>query len=524
MQAKATKPMIKLPKAPQKPGCYLFRDKDGNVIYVGKAKNIKKRLGPYFSKKKTGDKSSRIAKISKSVDFFVTDNETEALILESNLIKKHQPKYNILLKDSKRYAYLEITSEEYPRIILSRKRNKKNASFGPFVSANARDKIADSLRKIFRIRTCKKLPKKECIRFSIGLCSAPCIKKISKKAYLKDIERAKMVLGGGTKELLEKLEKEMKGKSSKKEYETAMKLRDQISAIRYLNEEQKMERQKNYDEDVINFLSLKNKVYLILFNSRKGILDSKQDFELEKRSDFLEKFLIEYYSENKIPKEIILPKKISPLVKNYLEKKRGKKLSVSVPSSGWKRELLWLAKKNIEIMLFGDDEKLSELQKKLNLNEIPSVIECFDISHLAGTSTVASMVRFKNARPDKSNYRRYKIRSVDEIDDFASIKEVISRRYTYLKNGHLEMPKLILIDGGKGQLSSALEALNRLGLSIPVISLAKKHEEIHVPNRKNPLVLERKSKALKLLQEIRDEAHRFAINYNRLLRRKAVLK
>ena len=316
----------------------------------------------------------------------------------------------------------------------------------------------------------------------------------------------------------------MKKESSKQNFESALQLRNQIKAITWVNDKQKMERDKKHDEDIINYLVKNGKVYLLLFNIYKGILENKQTFEFDYKDNFLEQFIVQYYSENPVPKELILPNVVDKALVDYLTEKRGKKAIIKIPKVGEKKQLLKLVLKNIELSFFGDLEKLTDLQAKLKLNELPKVIECFDISHLSGTNTVASMVQFRNGKPDKSNYRRFKIRTVEGIDDFESMKEVITRRYKRLKEENLEFPNLVVIDGGKGQLSSTMSALKSIDVKLPVISLAKKLEEIYFPGSHFPLRLNHKSKALKLLQSIRDEAHRFAISYNRLLRKKDLLE
>ncbi len=518
--------MINLTTIPKNPGCYLFKDINGTILYIGKAKNLAKRVRSYFAKKHEDEKTKKLVSKIDSVDFFVTDSEIEALILENNLIKKHTPKYNVDLKDSKRYAYVELTNEEFPRFLIARKPNLKSDSiyFGPFVSAASRDHILEAVRRIFKIRTCKKLPKRTCLRYSIGLCSAPCTKQISKTDYLKDVFSAKMVLEGKNKELLKRLKKRMEKLSKAQNYELALEVREQMSALDYLSERQKMERQKNYDEDIIHYVVVGETVHLMLFNSRKGILENKQEFELEKTPYFLEEFLVDFYSkEQVVPREIIVPKRVDAKIEKHLGTfRRFGKVKLTVPKQGLKKELLDLVLKNLEIGLFGNREKIEDLMNSLKLNELPKVIECFDISHLGGTMTVASMVQFRNGVADKNNYRKYKIRSVEGNDDYASMKEVVSRRYSKLKREGLDFPNLIVVDGGKGQLSSTMEVMTGLGLKVPVISLAKREEEVFIPGRVTPIILDKRGKALKLLQEIRDEAHRFAITYNRLLRRKKV--
>jgi excinuclease ABC subunit C len=528
--------MISFDSLPKNPGCYLYKDIYGKIIYVGKAKNLKKRVSSYFQKKDHDSKTLALVSHIDSVDFIITNNEIEALILENNLIKRHKPKYNIDLKDSKRYAYIKITNETFPRIITARKiENDGGDYYGPFVSGQQRNHLIELLKKTFKLRTCKRLPKKACLRYHINLCDAPCINNISEKDYNHKIEEIRLILKNNHNDLIKKLENDMKKYSSKQNFEKALLLRDRIDSISYLKEHQNVERKRKFNEDIINYVIKDNRVYLILFNIYKGVLAEKNEFVFENNHpDFLEEFIVQYYSDlsNKIPKELILPSKIDQSIQDLLEniKKNnseiyGKETSVTItiPKIGEKKELLNLVKKNIEISFFGNLKKVEELHKKLKLNDVPYVIECFDISHLSGTSTVASMVQFRNGKPDKNNYRRFKIRTVEGIDDFESMNEVIMRRYKRLRDERLNYPNLIIIDGGKGQLSSAINSLKKLGVNIPIISVAKKFEEIFFPGSKFPLVLDHKETALKFIQEIRDEAHRFAITYNRLLRKKAIV-
>lgn len=497
---------------PKNPGCYLFKDRRGNIIYVGKAKNLNKRVNSYFSKKHTDPKTQMLVKSISSTDFFITDTEVEALVLENNLIKKYQPKYNINLKDSKRYAYLKLTDDEIPRLVLARKREKTGKYYGPFVSAAERDYVKDVVIKTFKIRTCKRLPKKPCLRYHIGICSAPCI---DTRGYDSQIKSAQMVLRGHSEKVSAILETQMLKASKQQRFERAMEVRDQMKALEYLRKRQNMERQKKYNEDIVNYLEREGEVFLALFNIHHGTLYNKKEFTFSKTPDWFEEFLLQYYSENEIPREIVVPKKIDLSIEEFLKKR------VKIPLRGEKKQLLALVKKNIEITHFGQEEKLEALKKALRLPEKPNVIECFDISHLSGSSTVGSMVQFRNARPDKNNYRRFKIRTVEGIDDFKSIAEVVRRRYSRLQKESSAMPDLIVIDGGKGQLSNAVGELKKLGLRLPIISIAKREEEIFVPGLKFAIPFGKVE--LNLIREIRDEAHRFAIKYNRLLRKKKMI-
>jgi excinuclease ABC subunit C len=515
--------MLSAVNLPNEPGCYLFKDKNNKIIYVGKAKNIKKRIKQYYQKNDFDIKTKSMLNFVKSIDFVATDNEVEALILENTLIKKHQPKYNIRMKDAKTHSFILLTQEKFPRVLIARQKNGKGKFFGPFISAHERDYILQFLKKTFLLRSCKKLPKKACLRYHINLCDAPCIGLISHEDYMKKIDNVKLVLTGHTDKLLEKLKNDMKLFSDNNDFENALKIRNQLTAIENLNERQKMKREKKYNEDIINFEIKDDKVYLILFNIYKGTLNNKADFVFDYHSDFLEEFIIQYYSESSIPKELIVPVKLSNSIQNYLEDKKGNKVKLIKPEKGEKKQLLDLVLKNIEITFFADIDKVETLKNRLNLQDSPNIIECFDISHLYGSSTAGSMVQFRNGRPDKSNYRRFKIRSVEGIDDTAAIAEVVKRRYNRLKSEDAELPDLIIIDGGVGQLNYAIKELEKLNLKIPIISIAKQFEEIYIPGKLQALRISKKDKALQFIKEIRDEAHRFAIKYNRLLRKKELI-
>jgi excinuclease ABC subunit C len=515
--------MLDAVNLPNEPGCYLFKDKNDIVIYVGKAKNLKKRVKQYSKSSDLDVKTKSMTGYIKSVDFVATDNEVEALILENTLIKKYQPKYNIRMKDAKSHSYILLTDEKFPRVLIARSKNTKGKYFGPFVSATERDYIIQFIKKTFLIRSCKKLPKKECLRYHIKLCEAPCIGLISEKDYNNKIENVKLILTGHTDKLIKKLKTDMKTFSDKNNFENAIRTRNQIIAIDHLNERQNMQREKKFNEDIINYEIKDDKVYLMLFNIYKGTLNNKSDYVFNYNTDFLEEFIVQYYSDNPVPKELIVPIKISDSMRAFLENLKGSKVKIIKPEKGEKKQLLNLVLKNIEITFFSDIDKVNTLKTRLSLQENPNVIECFDISHLSGTSTAGSMVQFRSGRPDKNNYRRFKIRSIKGIDDTAAIAEVVRRRYSRLKKEDTELPDLIIIDGGRGQLNFALQELEKLNLKIPIISIAKQFEEIYLPGRFLPLKISKKDKALHFIQEIRDEAHRFAIKYNRLLRKKELI-
>lgn len=514
--------MIDTEPLPHLPGCYLFKDGEGAVIYVGKAKDLKKRVNSYFQKKDLDPKTSALVSATRGLDFIVTNSEVEALLLENALIKKHWPKYNVKLKDSSRYASIHLTDEEFPRIHVSRRRTGDGSFFGPFVSARERDYVFSVLRKTFGLRTCKRLPKRACLRYHMGACSGPCIGKISPERYREKVRWAEAVLKGRTGELIGSLKEEMAALARGEEFERAMELRDEIRALEGLQDRQHIERQKRFDEDVLSWIVEGESVYLMLFKVYRGTLEGKEEFVFPNGDSFLEEFLVQYYSENEPPEELILGEALDESLVDFLSHVKGRRVRVTVPKQGEKRKLLELAQKNVEIRFFSDRKKLVALQETLSLSKTPNVIEVFDVSHLAGSFTVGSMVQFRGGRPDKKGYRRFKIRTVEGIDDFASIGEIVKRRYSRQKEEAGEMPDLIVIDGGKGQLWAASQELRRLGLTIPIISIAKREEEIYVPGRFRPLPVRRDDKASLFVQEMRDEAHRFAIKYNRLLRKKAI--
>lgn len=514
--------MISQDSLPHLPGCYIFTDGQGTVIYVGKARDLKKRVSNYFQKQDHGPRTQALISAAKGLEFIVTNTEVEALLLENTLIKKHLPRYNIKLKDSSRYACIVLTEERFPRIRISRKASGEGSFFGPFTSARERTFVYRLIRKTFGLRTCKRLPKRACLHYHLGHCTGPCIGKIDEADYQAKVLRAASALGGKTGELVESLQREMGELSARQKFERAIELRDEIAALQRLQDRQQVEQSRKYDQDVLSYQVDDYSVFLMLFKVYRGTLEGKEDYVFARSENFLEEFLVQYYSEREPPDELILDELLEQSLVDFLTHVKGKKVRVTVPKQGEKKDLLELAKKNMEIGFFGDKMKLQALQEALRLPKSPQVIECFDISHLAGTFSVGSMVQFRGGRPDKSNYRHFKIKSVRGVDDFASIAEIVRRRYSRLKEEKQELPDLIVIDGGKGQLSSALAELRELRLKIPIISLAKGEEEIYVPGLDGPLQIKRNEKASLYVQEIRDEAHRFAIAYNRLLRKKAI--
>lgn len=520
--------------APTTPGVYLFKDKSGAPIYIGKAKNLKNRLQSYFSRDIL-DRTQQMLSQATSLECIITDNESEALVLESNLIKQHFPKYNIELKDNERFTYILITDEKFPRMLLVRKSRagkitQKGKAFGPFTSGSAQVLVASTLRKIFRIRTCRLGQKKPCLQYHLGFCTGVCAGLVTPEQYNGQVKKLEAALSGGKKleQLMEGMEDEMHRASHERHFEKALELRNSLRALSSLSERQKMESLGTGDEDYIYFLEQKGMAYIQMFRQMGGVIKDrkKYEFEIINQEDAIGDFLMDFYQAGGIPRRIFvdsLPAS-SDSLERYLSVKRGGPASIIAPEKGDKKKLLELLQKNILLEISGHaDPAIIELQHELSLPAIPRTIECFDVSNIMGTAVVGSMVQFVNGKPNKSQYRRFKIRSVESQDDVACMREIVWRRYSRLKQEGKSMPDLILIDGGTAQLNAALSVLSEFSLSIPCVSLAKQFEEIYHPDFSQPLRLPRTSAALKLLMHARDEAHRFGISYHRLLRKKRVL-
>ena len=533
---------------PHKPGCYLYKDKSGLVIYVGKAKDLQKRISQYFQKKDLDPKTKLLVKNIADVEFITTDNEVEALLLEQSLIHQYQPKYNISLRGDIRYAYIKITNEKFPRLITARKITKDGRYYGPYTEGSARRMILKTLGEIFKIRTCNKMLKKVCLQYHIGRCIGPCQGFITEADYLVNIKNAERLLKGETKEILADITKRMKTASAKQQYELAKNYRDQIAAVKLIEEKQKIDVPKNFDQDILNWLVVGSRIYFQLFNVDKGVITSRHKFSFSYYSGVIEDFIKQYYSINFIPREIILAQKLNEqnLIVKYLQETKAKKFTVSylprvdltVPLKGEKLKLLALVKNNLEINL-GLEPGVVELQGQLGLARLPKVIEFFDVSTLQGKYNAGAMTQMLNGRFNKNEYRKFKIRwkdaptyakaSAGKQDDFAMIYEIVLRRYYRLQKSagggsasggeKAKLPDLIVIDGGRGQLNAGLKALGQLGLKIAICALAKREEEIYLPNKEQPLKLDQKLAGLKLLIRGRDEVHRFVIKYHRHLRK-----
>lgn len=505
---------------PKNPGVYIFKDVNNEIIYIGKAKNLKSRVASYF--KNSSDLSTKtrhlVGKIH-DVEYFIVDNEVEALLLENQMIKKHKPKYNIMLKDSKTFAYILITDEEFPRILTTRRVGRKGNYFGPFTEGSARLDLIKLAVSLFRIRTCNKMPKKPCLNYFIGTCTAPCSAQVSKEHYQKQVEDAISFLNGNTEPVVEKLKLEMKSASKELNFETALKIRKQIESIVHLHQKQKIERILRFNQDVVAMKPLNGTAIIVVFSISKGIISGKKEFNLEFEKEVLENFVKLYYSKVEIPEEIIVSQEFwnndgeKNILEAYLSRLKGKRAVLTFPRRGEKLALVEMAIKNIAIS--SNPIALKEIKEKLNLPANPAIIECLDVSNLSYEHVVGAMVRFVNANPEPSGYRRFEIKSFAGADDYAAIHEIVFRRYSRIVAEKSTLPDLIIIDGGPGQLSSALLALKSIGLTVPIIALAKQNEEIYFPGMQIPIRVPINSPMMLLIRQVRDTAHRFALSYNR---------
>lgn len=505
---------------PIDPGVYIYRDEQEEILYVGKAKNLRSRVKTYFSTLYQPLKTRQLVSKIRIIDFIIVNNEVEALLLENKLIKQHTPKYNINLKDAKTYAYIALTRETYPRILTSRKVSPKLESFGPYTEGYTRQNLQRLVIKVFKLRTCKKFPKRACLNYHIGSCTAPCVGNVTEEQYREQVKNARMFLEGKFERTIQLLDTQMKKASAEKIFERALELRNQIASIRLLTERQIVDKERLFDQDVMVFVEGREKVHVLHMGLRKGVLLGKKEFTVDLQPQVEQEFLKAFYSVNQIPREILLNKACwqdadeKKALEEFLQAKRLAPVTMNVPKRGNKLCLVQLAEKNLQSSLTGNNV-LVDLQKALKLPKQPKIIECFDISNLGQEHLVSGMVRFKDAKPDKKNYRKFKIKTVTGQDDFASINEVVLRRYKRLLEEKAEVPDLIIIDGGPGQVNSAKVALNSLDLKIPLIGLAKENEEIYLPRETEPKVLDKNSRVMLLLRQIRDATHDFSLGYNR---------
>ena len=532
---------------PDSPGVYLMKDEFDDIIYVGKAKSLRNRVRSYFRKGNHTYKTKVLVSHIRDFDYIVTDTEVEAYILEANLINKYQPVFNIRLKDDKTYPYIKVTlNEDFPRILKTRIGKNDGAKYyGPFTNVENLHRIIDVLKDVYKLRTCRKdlkagkPEKRPCLNYHIGKCLGPCIGAISPEEYRARVQEACQYLSGHQGDLLKKLEEEMYQAAEERNFERAAHLRDSIKALKSLTEQQKVMYDKNINQDVIAVVigeDGQSCVQLLII--RNGSLIGQEYYimegtEEEGEKDILESFLPQYYERAlEIPDEILLSTEIErmDLLQDLLRRKKGRKVTVSIPVIGEKRKLVEMAYNNGVESLKREavrekykrsrtTDAVVKLGEILELEKPPVYIEGFDISNIQGTDPVASMVVFKDGQPAKDNYRRYKIKTVEGPNDYAMMKEVVERRYRRVLEEERPLPDLILIDGGKGQLRAAYEVLEELEIShIPIIGLAERNEEVFLPGRSEPVIIPKNSPALHLLQRVRDEAHRFALNYHRKLR------
>lgn len=541
---------------PKLPGSYQFYDNKGTVIYVGKAKNLFKRVRSYFISNDSIKVNVMVPKIAK-IECIVVDSEIEALILESELIKKYKPRYNVLLKDDKKFPYFVITEEEYPRITVVRKANKnpiKGKYFGPYTDSRAMWATLEVIERIFPLKKCKK-PKfnsRPCLYYDMGQCMAPCQRLITPEDYKKILKDVELFLTGRRSELLKVLKKQMELASNNLEFEKAAKYRNSYNDIEKTMEKQKIVSENTkQNNDYIGVMREGNIFCAAVLEIREGCLVNKKDFDFkgiqtEDKTDYKEiikAIMREYYSivdDINIPKNIIvqeLPDE-KEIYEAWLSERKGVNVKITEAKTEKDKEILSLAQKNsiynleqIKLKNLSDiqndyNEVGAYIKEKLGLKKFPHIVECYDISHIQGTNTVASGVVFENGFPKKSLYKKYKLKTIEkgEVNDFKSMNEILQRRFKRITEKNDYTPDLIIIDGGKGQLSSAYKAMKDYGLDIDMVSLAKREEEVFLPNKKTSVIFPINSGALYFFQRIRDEAHRFAITFHRQLRNKNMLQ
>jgi len=504
---------------PTDPGVYLYRDETGEILYVGKAKSIRSRVKSYFSSSDQPAKTKQLVSRIRNIDWIVVNNEVEALLLENKLVKQHWPKYNVNLKDAKTFAYISLTREDFPRVLTSRKVARKLESFGPYTDGFTRQDLQRLVVRVFKLRTCKTLPKRACLNYHIHLCSAPCIGKVTAEQYFEQVQQARSFLNGNYQQTIEQLKTQMQSASQAQQYETALELRNQILSIRLVTEHQIVDQERRFDQDVLVFRQVGEKMLAVQMSMRKGVLLGKKEFSVDVQPMIEQEFLKAYYTTNQVPREILLNKTCwqgaeeKKALEEFLSAKRCAPVSLTIPRRADKLGLVQLAEKNLESTL-DVDSTLVDLQNNLNLPVLPRLIECFDISNLGTEHVVSGMVSFKDAKPDKKNYRKFKIKTFKGQDDFAAVNEVVCRRYKRLIEEKTPLPDLVMIDGGPGQVSAAKKALQTLGLQLPLIGLAKEHEEIYLPDELAPINFNKNSKMMLLLRKIRDAAHDFSLGYN----------
>ena len=545
-----------LKKLPAKPGVYIMHDKSDAIIYVGKAVSLKNRVRQYFqSSRNLSPKIQKMVSLVARFEYIVVDSEMEALVLECNLIKEHRPKYNTMLKDDKHYPYIRVTvNEPFPRVLFARSRGKDKAKyFGPYTSGQAVKDTLDLLKKTYQVRNCNlNLPKEKssrpCLYYHMGQCKAPCQGEVSREEYGAAIEQVMAFLSGNFSLITKRLEQLMKDASMNLEFEKAAEYRDLLNSVHRMAERQKADADLTVDRDIAAIATAGEEAVVQVFFVREGKMIGREHFYLtgvegEDRAFVLQEFIKQFYGGTPhIPKELLLSEEIEEreLLENYLSERSGRKVKILVPKKGEKERLVELAEKNASMVLQKDAEKIAAEEKKtrgaadeiaelLGLSELGRT-ESFDISNTAGFASVASMVVFENGRPNKAEYRKFRIKTVQGSDDYAGMREVLTRRFSHglkeLEEGTEEkfskFPDLILMDGGKGQVNIAEQVLCELGINIPVCGMVKddKHRTRGLYFHNEELPMNQHSEGFRLLTRIQDETHRFAIEYHRSLRGK----
>jgi len=530
----------KVAQLPFSPGVYLYKDAGGRVIYVGKAKSLRNRVRSYFLEDKLADiKTGTLISEARDIDYISVDNEKEALALENNLIKQYKPRFNILLRDDKTYPYIKLTSEKYPRVYVTRRLRKDGATyFGPYFPANLAHRLVHFIHRHFLVPSCKvdltRFHPKPCLQFHIHRCLGPCVEGLtSDDAYAAAVRNVRLFLDGRHSDLARELRGRMAAASDEMRFEEAASLRDLLTTVEEIEQRQKMAAANDDDTDIFGVYAEPPMVALNLFHLRHGQIVDRREFFWEDQEEFNEpeffsSLLLQIYMDQQhIPGEIHVPVEFEDreVMEELLSEKRGRKVEIRTPQRGQKKALMDLVRTNAKHsfdsrfrVLKPSSKAIQEaLQETLNLPAPPARIECFDISHIQGTDKVASMVVWDEGRMKKSDYRKFIIKTVIGNDDFASMREVVTRRYSRLKEENAPMPGLVLIDGGLGQLHAAAEALEAIGISDqPLASIAKREEIIYVYGQEDePYALDRFSPILHLVQSIRDEAHRFAVTFHR---------
>ena len=532
----------KLARLPDRPGVYLYRDDKAQVVYVGKAASLRSRVRSYFQEARPHDaKTDALVRQIRDLEFIVTDNELEALMLEANLVRKHRPRYNIILRDDKHYPFLKLTTNEpFPRLLVARRVQNDGATYyGPFYPATAMRETLRLTRQLFPLRTCSieidgRLPR-PCIQYAIHRCNAPCTGWETRESYAATVRDVQRFLEGKDDDLALDLTRQMEAAAAEEKFERAAVLRNQVQSLNKVRERQKIISTEAVDQDVIGVVRQGSDACVELFFVRKGRLVGQEAFFFDRVAgwsdgEILSAFLRQFYSRRVVPApEILVSEDVpeTPLIEEWLARLAERRVQVQTPQRGPRRQFVAMAEENAALALQnhllsrGNRQQvvLEEMARALNLPGLPNRIEGYDISSLQGSEQVGSMVVWENGSMKKDDYKRFKIRTVAGADDFGSLEEVLRRRFARSLEGEWPLPDLVLIDGGRGQLNVGLQTLEELGLDwLPVIGLAKREEHVYVGERAEPLALDPTSPALHTLQKIRDEAHRFAITYHKKLR------